>query len=278
MKSGCIVILAACLVITVLISGCSETGITGSNNSSSNNITITPIVNTNISTPIPDYGSDIIIMPRNGTSMLFNLDNLSWYQYVVTLQINNETRHHKLDVEYFYGVPSQMNNTTYNTTQTHVWNVLTDEDNASSYLIYDSDIGENRIFIKGSTWTNIQSGKRVSGGMSLSGDGLKWVREEVISTRFDADTDRTMKLKGFETIQYNGELYNCTVYEVHVDNDTFTVWHNESLPLPPKIIADYKYPRQHFIPYFGQIYSVGGQRTYDLMGWGTTKENMPFPT
>ena len=279
MKSECMPILVACLIIfTVSLSGCLETGTNSSNNGSSNNISVTPLVNMNTPVPFPEYGPDILILSRNGTSMIFDTDNLSWYQYLVTLQINNETRHEKLDVEYTPDVFRQVNNAKYNSTQTHVWNVCTDEDNASSYLIYESNLGGNNVRVEGSSWTNIQEGKRVFGSWGLSGDGLKWAREGIIPTMFDADTDSIMKQKGFETIQYKGELYGCTVYEVQVDNDTFTIWHNASLPLPPKIVADYEYPRQHLIPYFGQISSVGRERTYDLLDWGTTKENMPFPT
>lgn len=249
MKSGHIAIFVACLItIIVFVSGCSETGPTMGNNNSSNNTTVTPMAYVYTPTPISNYDDPSRpIITRNGTSVLFNIDNLSWYQYGVTLQINNETRHKKLDVDYTRGWLMVADGVNF-TTRIHVWNVWPDDNNASSYSIYVADLGGNRIQIEGSSGANIQEGIKVYGSIGLP--NAKGFMDGIISTRFDADTDSTMKQKGFETIPYNGELYNCTVYEVHADNDTFKVWHNTSVPIPLKIVADYKNP-ENYLYYFG---------------------------
>ena len=276
MKSEYIAVLVICLtIITVFVSGCSEPG-ANSVNKSINNTTVIPTAYTNTPTSIPYFDTSRPIITRNGTSMLFNIDNLSWYQYGVTLQINNETRHKKLDVDYTRGWMMVADGVNF-TTRIHVWNVWPDDNNASSYSIYVADLGGNRIQIEGSSGSNIQEGIKVYGSIGLP--DAKGSMDGIISTRFDADTDSTMKQKGFETIPYNGELYNCTVYEVHADNDTFMVWHNTSVPIPLKIVADYKNPEK-YLYYFGSWYrvsTVSNQYTYDLLDWGTTKENMPFP-
>lgn len=250
------------------------------NDSSNNNVTVALIINADTLTPSPYSNPDRLIINRNGTSILFNTDNISWYQYIVTLQINNETRHKKLDVDYTRGQWKSIDGMEYTYNRTNVWNVWPDDNNASSYSIQESDLGGNKVLVEGSSGANIQEGVKVYGSISLMGDVLKGARENIISTRFDGDTDSAMKLKGFDNIRLKGESYNCTVYEVNADNDTYTVWHNASIPIPLKIITNYQNP-EHHLYYFGSWYrvsTVSKQYTYDLADWGTTKENMPFPT
>ncbi len=190
-----------------------------------------------------------------GPSMLFDLRNVSRYQYIVALQMNGENKSMKLDTSYEYPEDKRSKDTWVKKSWLY-------EENNNGFRIEENR--DNGTILSGNTTGGVTQGQPYA-GRDLYAVLLEDYRKDDVSTRFNADTDSTMKLAGYETISYKGDQYNCTVYDVTAGDDSFRVWKNASLPLPLKIMATYEKPAAYFWhPSFG---IVSGPCTYELVDW-----------
>ncbi|WP_424358565.1 hypothetical protein [Methanocella sp. MCL-LM] len=219
-----------------------------------------------ILTPTPSPAMVISPTSKPGPSMLFDMDNVSWHQYAVTVPMNDTVRHQKLKVEYgFNSFGAEFRNGTMLEVRENmiaIEQIRVGEDTVSQAVIYEDGSG---AFAGGSVWGGRTDMPGTFRSLGLDSEHAAWEKKRDISTRFDSDTDRKMQFAGYENIRYKGDLYNCTGYDVKVDNDNFRVWWNASLPLPPKIIVSYEQPDF----YFGRPPAkITGPIIYELMEWG----------
>lgn len=215
-------------------------------------------------TPIPVLPSEPISRPM--PSMLFDMDGISRYQYVVAVPMSDMVRHQKLRVNYSYGTYNYSEkNVSYDrlARQVDIDSIWLGEDNQTSVRVFENIVDGDVLY--GYSTGEVRNGVQVN-GTAVPFETLHNYKKMDVSTRFDITTDSDLKLAGYENIRYKGDLYNCTVFDLSVEKDTFRIWHNTSLPLPPKIVADYRYPEQYF-QYPGE-YQVIGPCTYELMEWG----------
>lgn len=263
MKLGYAAALVVCVIFfTTTVSGCAGPDKVSNNTSyfSYANYTITPWPTPSISpAPVSVGYSDQIDISGSGPSKLFRLDNVSWSEYLVTLKLDNETSHLKQITEY----------TGSSAWDAYVWTIWMYEGNGSCYGFQARD-GK----LSANVYAGIMNGQRYLGSLVLPGAAVSKIKKLDLSATFDNTTDGRMKVEGFEPFLYKGDLYNCTVYDVQIENDSFRVWYNASLPLPPKIVADYADPGT-FI-YHRKGGTVSGPCTYDLLDWGTTKDDSPI--
>lgn len=190
-----------------------------------------------------------------GPSSLFDMRDVSRYQYLVALKMNDEAKLMKLDTSYEYPGDTRSKYTVVKKTWPY-------EDNYSGFRLEENR--DNGTLLSGNTTGGVTQGQPYA-GRNLYAVLLEDYRKDDVSTRFNADTDSTMKLAGDEVISYKGDQYNCTVYDVTAGDDSFRVWKNASLPLPLKIVATYEKPAAYFWhPSFG---IVSGPCTYELVDW-----------
>ena len=189
------------------------------------------------------------------------MDNVSWYEYLITNEMGNLTTIQKLEIDYW---PNNINGQPGKHTDIQQISMY-DYRRATGWSF---DIAGGKL--SGDYVDGLQNGTLVHYGLGVFGrDNLLQLKNLDISTRFDAVTDSTMKPLKNETISFNGEWYDCLVYEVHEQNDTFMIWHNSSLPLPPKIVAYYDDPTPYLCHEHGVSYT--GSCTYDLLDWGANQ-------
>lgn len=219
-------------------------------------------------TPVPsDIPVPVTPTPLPGPSMLFNMDNITWYQYFVNVPMEDHPRHLKLNVTY--------DNTLYNYSRfdnpydrlikrTLIKETWLNEENRTQ-ISYVERLADGYV-IKAGSGSGMISG-RVFGGLEIPVDNGSFFHKRLdISTMFDADRDSTLRFVGNDIARYGGEPYNCTVYDMTAENDTFRVWNNKTFPLPLKIVASYSEPNM-YIEHPSRL-NVTGLCTYELIGWG----------
>lgn len=266
MKGEYVAISVMCVILLVLpLSGCAGSSNTGLN-ASEVNITVTPQANPSPSaSPQTEDYSPMVSVSFNKPSFVFNTDEVAWYEYILNYPRDNGTDHEKLVVDYekFTGYDSSSF-----ASSTKIQQIL-----GYNGTFYGVSVSNDKM-LSGSAYAGLRNGVRGLHSLGLMGKAnLLHIRSLDISTRFDEVTDRNMKPVSNETVPYNGELYNCVVYEVSADNDTFRVWYNSSLPVPPKVVAYYEYPAYYLYP--ENRGNITGPVTYDLLEWGADRTAIP---
>ena len=230
MKKYVSILLVLLVVAALSVSGCTMLG--GNNNGGQ----ATPVPTTNPDTNEPDATEEPTAQPTGGdvlstVGQLFNMNNLNWYQFRMTSDVEGET------VIATYKI-SMLGDTTYNGV-------------AAEHEKFEIDMpaqeGQEAMSMEVETYTSKADQSSLGGHMKMIQNGETVMEMDIpasqagtytsqdITDQAQVEDDVVLSNAGPAVVIIDGKTYACTKYTYTIeDGTTYTVWHSPQAPLPVK--------------------------------------------